>query len=149
MPARGRAATSPRRAPSPSVNLFDAVRDQHRTPSATPAGACSIAAYSAGSAERLEHRAARARRRRAARRSSAGQRFRAHRRRGAVGLAVLAIEHGYRFDDAALVTEQDILGDRLARPPRRRANYDDFIAEVAALVAGRSRRPCRARHRPL
>ena len=38
--------------------------------------------------------------------------------------------------DAALVTEQDILGDRLARPPRRRANYQDFVAEVAALAPG-------------
>ena len=50
---------------------------------------------------------------------------------------------------SALVTEQDILGDRLARPPRRRANYDQFVAEVVVARAWRSRRPCRARHRPL
>ena len=35
-----------------------------------------------------------------------------------IGLAVLAIERGYAFDDTVLVTEQDILGDRLARPAR-------------------------------
>ena len=55
---------------------------------------------------------------------------------GQVALSVLAIEHGYRFADAALVTEQDILGDRLARAPRRRANYHDFVAEVASLNTG-------------
>jgi transcription-repair coupling factor (superfamily II helicase) len=55
---------------------------------------------------------------------------------GAAGVGVLAIEHGYRFGDAAVITEQDILGDRLARPPRRRANYQDFIAEVSALSLG-------------
>ncbi len=50
-----------------------------------------------------------------------------------LGLAVLAIEHGYSVDGATVITEQDILGDRLARPPRRRANFDQFIAEVSAL----------------
>ena len=93
-----------------------------------------IAAYSAGSAERLgslltEHGA-----------GETGavaqwQDFRAL-PKATIGLAVLAIERGYGFDDVALVTEQDILGDRLSRPPRRRANYDQFVAEVSALAPG-------------
>ena len=82
-----------------------------------------IAAYSAGSAERLktvlrEHGVDRAPRCRAwadFAAIAAGERRRS---------PCSAIEHGYRFDDAAIVTEQDILGDRLARPPRRRANLD-------------------------
>ena len=59
-------------------------------------------------------------------------------RKTAPGLAVLPLEHGYVADDAALITEQDILGDRLSRPARRRANLDHFIAEVAALNRRRS-----------
>jgi transcription-repair coupling factor (superfamily II helicase) len=35
-----------------------------------------------------------------------------------------------------LLGEQDILGDRLARPPRRRRSLDDFITEAAALSSG-------------
>jgi len=61
----------------------------------------------------------------------------------------LGLEHGYAADDLVLVSEQDILGDRLVRPPKRRQNFDKFIAEGATLAAGRSRRPCRARHRTL
>jgi transcription-repair coupling factor (superfamily II helicase) len=53
-----------------------------------------------------------------------------------IGLAVLAIERGYGFDDTVLITEQDILGDRLSRPARRRANYDQFVAEVSTLTPG-------------
>ncbi|HXP30053.1 MAG TPA: transcription-repair coupling factor [Stellaceae bacterium] len=118
---------------NPKVNLFDAVRDyirgeqqaQHRI---------LVAAYSRGSAERL------------------GALLRDHGvgetavlegweeiaavPLGTVGLTILPIEHGYGFAETSIVTEQDILGDRLARPPRRRANYQDFVAEVAALSPG-------------
>jgi transcription-repair coupling factor (superfamily II helicase) len=56
--------------------------------------------------------------------------------RTAPGLAVLPLEKGYAADGAALITEQDILGDRLSRPARKRANLDHFIAEVSALNPG-------------
>ncbi len=36
----------------------------------------------------------------------------------AVALAVLGIESGFETQDAAIVSEQDILGDRLVRPRR-------------------------------
>jgi transcription-repair coupling factor (superfamily II helicase) len=114
-------------------NLFDAVRD-HIHEERDAGRRTLIAAYSAGSAERLksllrDHGIA----------DPMTVETWADFDRvplGGVGLAVLAIEHGYRFADLALVTEQDILGDRLSRPPRRRANYQDFIAEVAALAPG-------------
>src|SRR5262249_35624236 len=38
----------------------------------------------------------------------------------AVALVVLPLEHGFETDDAAFICEQDILGDRLARPRKRR-----------------------------
>ncbi|MCC7272657.1 MAG: transcription-repair coupling factor, partial [Alphaproteobacteria bacterium] len=36
----------------------------------------------------------------------------------------------------AIVTEQDILGDRMARATKRRRNFDQFVAEVSALTVG-------------
>ncbi len=118
---------------NPNVSLFDAVRDfVHAERDA--GRRMLIAAYSAGSAERLrsllrDHGIP------DPRPVGHWQDF-AGIPLGGVGVAVLAIEHGYRFADAVLVTEQDILGDRLARPPRRRASYHDFVAEVAALTPG-------------
>ncbi|MGB8273798.1 MAG: transcription-repair coupling factor [Alphaproteobacteria bacterium] len=51
-------------------------------------------------------------------------------------LAVLAIERGFTAPGALVITEQDILGDRLARPPRRRRRAEEFIAEASALGEG-------------
>ncbi len=53
-----------------------------------------------------------------------------------VGLAVMGLEHGFETDDLAIVGEQDILGDRLARPQRRHKRGADFLAEVSSLSAG-------------
>jgi transcription-repair coupling factor (superfamily II helicase) len=115
---------------NPQVNLFDAVRD-HFASEARAGRRVLIAAYSAGSAERLrsvlhEHGVA------DLRAAANWQEFRTI-PGASVGVAVLAIERGYVFDGTALLTEQDILGDRLARPPKRRTNFDQFIAEIAAL----------------
>jgi transcription-repair coupling factor (superfamily II helicase) len=117
----------------PGRNLFDAVREKLHAE--TSAGhRILIAAYSTGSAERLgsllkEHGAGEAR---------AVEDWNEFRTlpRDVIGLAVLAIERGYGFEDTALVTEQDILGDRLSRPARRRTNYDQFVAEVSTLTPG-------------
>jgi transcription-repair coupling factor (superfamily II helicase) len=50
-------------------------------------------------------------------------------------IAVLPLEHGFATDTIAVLSEQDLLGDRLARPrKRRRAN--SLIAEAAALAPG-------------
>jgi transcription-repair coupling factor (superfamily II helicase) len=118
---------------NPQINLFDAVRD-HFAAEAASGRRVLIAAYSAGSAERLrtvlrEHGATELNP------VESWDDFRAGPGAG-IGIAVLAIERGYVFDGTALLTEQDILGDRLARPPKRRANFDQFIAEVAALQPG-------------
>ncbi len=55
---------------------------------------------------------------------------------GAVGLAVLGLEHGFESTDSAFISEQDLLGDRLARPHRRQRRAQDFIAELTSLAAG-------------
>ncbi|WP_317993246.1 transcription-repair coupling factor [Bartonella gliris] len=50
--------------------------------------------------------------------------------------AVIMIEHGFEAEDFAIIAEQDILGDRLIRPPRRRKHNKNFISEVASLNSG-------------
>ncbi len=118
---------------SQSVNLFDAVRD-HILDERDHGRRTLVAAYSLGSAERLRTLL----RDHGVTNPTVIQRWSdfAAIPLGQAALAVLALEHGYRFADMALVTEQDILGDRLARPARRRANYQDFVAEVASLTQG-------------
>ncbi len=54
----------------------------------------------------------------------------------AVGLAVLGIEQGFATADAAVIGEQDILGERLVRPAQRRRQAEQFIADVGELSPG-------------
>ena len=53
-----------------------------------------------------------------------------------VALAVLGIESGFETDDAAIISEQDILGDRLVRPRRAARRAENFIAEATSLAPG-------------
>jgi transcription-repair coupling factor (superfamily II helicase) len=53
-----------------------------------------------------------------------------------IALAVLGIESGFETGDVAVISEQDILGDRLVRPRRAQKRADNFIAEATSLSAG-------------
>src|SRR5262249_35993177 len=53
-----------------------------------------------------------------------------------VALAVLGLESGFETAAAAVIGEQDILGDRLVRPRRAARRAENFIAEVTSLAAG-------------
>ncbi|MBO9712846.1 transcription-repair coupling factor [Sphingomonas sp.] len=53
-----------------------------------------------------------------------------------VALIVLPLDHGFTAPDIALLTEQDMLGDRLVRRAKRRKNTDAFLAELATLSPG-------------
>jgi len=55
---------------------------------------------------------------------------------GATGLLVLGIEHGFAVRDIVVIGEQDILGERLERPVRRRSRAEAFIADAAELAVG-------------
>jgi transcription-repair coupling factor (superfamily II helicase) len=55
---------------------------------------------------------------------------------GAVGVAVWPLEHGFILDGLEVVGEEDILGDRLSRPARKRRPSERFIAEASALSDG-------------
>jgi transcription-repair coupling factor (superfamily II helicase) len=54
----------------------------------------------------------------------------------AVALVVLGIESGFETDETAIISEQDILGDRLVRPRRASKRAENFIAEVTSLAPG-------------
>jgi transcription-repair coupling factor (superfamily II helicase) len=49
---------------------------------------------------------------------------------------VLGIENGFLLDDFAFIGEQDILGERLARPRRAGKRAKDFISEAGTLTPG-------------
>src|SRR4051794_20517566 len=51
-------------------------------------------------------------------------------------LAVLGMESGFETDEVAVVSEQDILGDRLVRPRKATRKLDNFISEVTSLASG-------------
>ncbi|HWB49808.1 MAG TPA: transcription-repair coupling factor [Stellaceae bacterium] len=115
------------------VNLFAAVRD-YLDAERKAGKRAAIAAYSAGSADRL---ATVLRERGLSDLRSVGDGVALEKLpRSAVGLAILPLEHGFATDGLVMLGEQDILGDRLARTPRRRRNLDEFIAEASALAAG-------------
>ena len=56
--------------------------------------------------------------------------------KAAVALAVLGLESGFETAEAAIISEQDILGDRLVRPRRITRRAENFIAEATSLAAG-------------
>jgi transcription-repair coupling factor (superfamily II helicase) len=49
--------------------------------------------------------------------------------------AVLPLDHGFETESLAVISETDILGDRLARP-RKRRRAQNFLAEASALSPG-------------
>ncbi len=53
-----------------------------------------------------------------------------------IALVILGIESGFEIADVALITEQDILGERLIRARRASKKAENFIAEVTSLSAG-------------
>jgi transcription-repair coupling factor (superfamily II helicase) len=117
----------------PKANLFEAV-GTYLTAEQEAGRRAAIAAYSEGSADRLatvlrEHGLADLRR-------IADARALAKLPKAAIGLALLPLEQGFAPADLVMLGEQDILGDRLARVPRRRRNLDEFITEAASLAPG-------------
>jgi len=55
---------------------------------------------------------------------------------GVVALAVLGLERGFAAPGLSVVGEQDLLGERINRPPRRRKRADQFIADATEIAEG-------------
>ncbi|NQU57950.1 MAG: transcription-repair coupling factor, partial [Rhodospirillales bacterium] len=54
----------------------------------------------------------------------------------AVALGVIGVERGFVTDDLCIISEQDILGDRLSHAAKRKIRPENFIAEASSLLAG-------------
>jgi len=53
-----------------------------------------------------------------------------------VALTVVPLDHGFISPSLVLITEQDLLGDRLVRRTKRKKNADAFMQELSALTPG-------------
>ncbi len=51
-------------------------------------------------------------------------------------LAVWALEHGFETADLTVIAEQDVLGDRLIRQPKKRRKAENFLTETQSLSPG-------------
>ena len=115
------------------VNLFDAVTDHVKA--ANSAGRrVVIAGYTEGSAARLQHLLQEhgATTPVPAPDHATAQGLPV----GALGVAVWPLDHGFVLGDFEVIGEEDILGDRLSRPAKKRRPSERFIAEASALSEG-------------
>jgi len=56
--------------------------------------------------------------------------------KGGVYLAVWALEHGFASDGLVVISEQDVLGDRLIRRPKKKRRAENFLTEAESLSPG-------------
>jgi len=56
--------------------------------------------------------------------------------RGSVNLAVWPLEQGFSGQGLTVISEQDVLGDRLIRAPRKKRRAENFLTEVQSLTPG-------------
>jgi transcription-repair coupling factor (superfamily II helicase) len=117
----------------PNTNVFDAVKT-HVEGLQAAGKRVIVAMWSAGSRERMEHVLAEHGLLNLAPVASWTQALALPRHQ--IGLAVLGIDSGFETADVALITEEDILGERLVRPRRQSKRAENFIAEVTSLAAG-------------
>ncbi|UYN97913.1 MAG: transcription-repair coupling factor [Enhydrobacter sp.] len=118
---------------SRDVNLFDTVSDHVKAAQAAGRRVV-VAAFTEGSASRLQHIL----------QEHGGitavpvsdQAMVRHLPAGVVGVAVWPLDHGFVLDSLEVIGEEDILGDRLSRPTKKRRPSERFIAEAAALSEG-------------
>ncbi|PKU23247.1 transcription-repair coupling factor [Telmatospirillum siberiense] len=117
----------------PGVNLYDGVRD-HVDSEIKSGRRVVIAAWTQGSGERLggvlrEHGLT-------ALAPAEGWEAAQSRPIGRPALVNLALEHGFQTDRLVVISEQDILGDRLVRPNRQRRRAEQFLVEATNLSEG-------------
>ncbi|MBR7158436.1 MAG: transcription-repair coupling factor [Alphaproteobacteria bacterium] len=53
-----------------------------------------------------------------------------------IGIVILPMERGFVSNDLCIITEQDILGDKIVRPMRKKRKNDDFISDISVLNEG-------------
>ena len=55
---------------------------------------------------------------------------------GGLHLAVLGLEHGFTAEGLTVISEQDVLGDRLVRTSKRKRRAENFLTEAQSLSTG-------------
>ena len=122
---------------SRSENVYEALADYHKASGQIGKGGRGLvlASYSAGSRDRLrgliaDHGIT------AHALADSWQEAQGIAATGRVALAVVPLERGFVAPQLALVTEQDLLGDRLVRRVKRRKSADAFLSELAAMSPG-------------
>ena len=113
-----------------SVSLFGAVADHVRA--RMKAGPVVLAAYSEGAAERLGHLLEDHEITGVDRVSRAGELVDLQ----GPALAVWPLESGFSTDKLTVIAEQDILGDRLIRQPKKKRRAENFLTETQSLSPG-------------
>ncbi|WP_300513133.1 transcription-repair coupling factor [Aliiroseovarius sp.] len=113
------------------VNLFSALADHVKAKRGE--GPVVIASYSEGARERLQGLLA-------DEGLTATAQIRDFRdvpdTHGGVYLAVWPLEHGFEGAGLTVISEQDVLGDRLIRAPKRKRRAENFLTEAQSLSQG-------------
>jgi transcription-repair coupling factor (superfamily II helicase) len=116
---------------SQNLNVYEAVVD-HVAALRRSGKKVVLASYSAGARERLKGLLAD----HGLKKAAEAETWQETQGTGGVALAVIQLDHGFTTRDVALLTEQDMLGDRLVRRRRRKKSTDAFLNELAALTPG-------------
>jgi transcription-repair coupling factor (superfamily II helicase) len=114
------------------INLFSALADHVRAK--REVGPVIVASYSEGARERLKGLLADEGLTATA--EIGDWRDVPEERHGGVYLAVWPLEHGFEAEGLTVVSEQDVLGDRLIRGAKKRRRAENFLTEANALSAG-------------
>jgi transcription-repair coupling factor (superfamily II helicase) len=117
----------------PEANVYEALK-AHIAERRTEGRRVLVTAFSEGSRDRLaavmrEHGIGPLRTLASWREAAAGP-------ADSIATAVVALERGFVAPGLAVVTEQDILGERLSRAGKRRIKAENFIAEASELAQG-------------
>lgn len=115
------------------INVYDAVRD-HVNALRKAGKRVVFASYSAGAADRMkgvleDHDLS------PVGLADSWKDIRTESKAG-IAVTVLPLESGFETEDLAIVSEQDVLGDRLVRKSRRSKRADNFLKEASTLAAG-------------
>ena len=116
---------------SPDTDLFEAVAERVRVQTAKPT---LIAASSRGARERLKLLLRDGGLGDLA--DAEGWEEAAALRAGTAGIGLLPVDGGFETPELQVISESDILGERMARPARRRRRGKAFIAELSAIEPG-------------
>ncbi|NVJ96838.1 MAG: transcription-repair coupling factor [Alphaproteobacteria bacterium] len=115
------------------INVYDAVRDHVKSLRASEKRVV-FASYSAGAADRMkgvleDHGLMPVG-------LAGGWQDIRRENKTSIAVTVLPLERGFETDDLAVISEQDVLGDRLVRKARRSKRADNFLKEASALAPG-------------